>query len=155
VSSPNIPKIKRVPRFIAHIAKSINPIVEIVNRGLVVSTSSVIAEKQADGRIALRLSPQVVANIAAAAPPPSAASPSVLTAAYVSGDGYSGGDLLTAVGGTFTVAFAITVDAVDGVGVPTSWHWDGGYIYTAEPTNPVDFTGGLGTGAQFDLSWDF
>ena len=127
--------------------KTINPVVEVFNKGLVVNSASVIATRLRDGRIRLHLAPSFIASLK----PP--VGPSVTNIVYDAGSGYAAGDILTAVGGTFTIVFTLTIDSVDGSGVPTGWHWAGGYLYTVEPTNPVDFSGGTGTGAQFDLTW--
>jgi hypothetical protein len=144
-----IKKVRGLPPYLAHVARSVNPVVEIVNRGLVVSTSTVIAERISDGRIRLRLRPGAVGI----APPGSPSTASVIQAVYVAGSGYTAGDVLTAIGGIFSIPFTLMLDAVDGMGVPTGWHWGGGYVYITLPTNPVDFSGGTGTGAQFDLTW--
>lgn len=62
---PLIRKIARAPRFQRHIKKAVNPIAEAVARGIVVDTDEVIADTLADGRVRLRLHPNVRARIAA------------------------------------------------------------------------------------------
>jgi hypothetical protein len=147
MGAPRVPKIRGLPRAFEHVAHTVNPIAEIVNKGLVVNSTSVIAERLADGRVALHLSPSFISSLKPIT------APSVTRVVYLAGAGYTAGDVLSADGGTFTVQFTLMIDAVDGTGTPTAWHWGGGYIYTVEPTNPVDFLGGTGSGAQFDLTW--
>jgi len=68
------------------------------------------------------------------------------------GTGYTVGNVLTVVGGTFTVACQVTVTAVSS-GVITSASVTTGGSYTVAPTNPVSVTGGSGSGATFNLSF--
>jgi hypothetical protein len=76
----------------------------------------------------------------------------VTTATITSGGtGYTVGDVLTFVGGTFTLASQVTVSAVSS-GVITGTTTIVGGIYTVAPTNPISVTGGTGTGATFTLN---
>ncbi len=66
------------------------------------------------------------------------------------GSGYNVSDTLTLVGGTFTSASTINVDAVDGGGAITAASvLSPGEGYTTEPTAPTSTTGGTGAGAAF------
>ena len=68
------------------------------------------------------------------------------------GTGYTIGDTLTVVGGTFSPnAATITVSTVS-AGVITSVAISAGGTYTATPTYPASVTGGTGSGATFTLS---
>jgi hypothetical protein len=68
------------------------------------------------------------------------------------GTGYTVGNTLTVVGGTFTVACQVTVTTVSS-GVITGVSVATGGSYTVAPTNPVSVTGGSGSGATFNLSF--
>jgi hypothetical protein len=68
------------------------------------------------------------------------------------GTGYAVGNVLTMVGGTFTVAGTCTVSAVSS-GVITAVTATSTGTYTAAPTNPASVTGGAGTGATFTLNF--
>ena len=68
------------------------------------------------------------------------------------GTGYTVGDVLTAVGGTFTQAFQIQVTTVSS-GVVTAFAISLYGNYTITPTNPVTFTGGTGSGFISNLGW--
>jgi uncharacterized protein YjlB len=76
------------------------------------------------------------------------------------GTGYTAGDTLTLVGGTNTVVAKIKVDTVGGGGditgilIETDVDGDEGN-YTVVPANPVSVTGGTGTSATFNLTWDY
>jgi hypothetical protein len=77
---------------------------------------------------------------------------SVATATITNGGtGYTVGNVLTFVGGTFTVASQITVTSVS-AGVITGISTTIGGIYTVPPTNPISVTGGSGSGATFTLT---
>jgi hypothetical protein len=81
-----------------------------------------------------------------------AISNSVATATITNGGtGYTVGNVLTFVGGTFTVASQITVTSVSS-GVITGISTTIGGIYTVPPTNPISVTGGSGSGATFTLT---
>ena len=73
-----------------------------------------------------------------------------------SGSNYTIGDVLTVVGGTSTTAAQLTVSAVNYIGNGVT---AGGIVvstpgsYTVLPTNPVSVTGGTGTLATFNLTW--
>jgi hypothetical protein len=69
------------------------------------------------------------------------------------GTGYTNGDVLTIVGGTFVSAAAtLTVTAVTS-GVITAVSVSLGATYTTTPSNPVSVTGGTGSGATFNLTY--
>jgi hypothetical protein len=68
------------------------------------------------------------------------------------GTGYTAGDTLTIVGGTFTSASQLTVSTVSS-GVITAVAYLNNGVYTVAPTNPVSVTGGTGTGATFTLGF--
>jgi len=73
------------------------------------------------------------------------------------GTGYNVGNVLTIVGGTFTDQLQVSVTTVSsgvitGVSVITGTFG----IYTQiPPSNPATVTGGTGTGATFNLTWNF
>jgi hypothetical protein len=65
------------------------------------------------------------------------------------GTGYTVGDVLTLVGGTFGTASTITVTTVS-AGVITGVSLaGGGNLYTTVPANPISVTGGTGASATF------
>lgn len=68
------------------------------------------------------------------------------------GTGYSVGDILTPVGGTFAAAASIQVATETGGVVTAVQVLDGGR-YVATPSNPVATTGGTGTGCTLNLSY--
>jgi hypothetical protein len=68
------------------------------------------------------------------------------------GTGYTVGDTLTVIGGTFTTQATYTVATVSG-GVVLTVTRTAGAGYSVLPTNPVSTTGGTGTGATLNLTW--
>jgi hypothetical protein len=68
------------------------------------------------------------------------------------GTGYTAGDVLTVVGGTFSSTSSIRVDTVSG-GVITAATLTNGGTYTVIPSNPASVTGGSGTGATFNVAY--
>ena len=68
------------------------------------------------------------------------------------GTGYTNGDVLTIVGGTFSSVASLTVSSNTG-GVITGLTISSYGSYTALPTNPVSVTGGTGVGATFTIAW--
>jgi hypothetical protein len=68
------------------------------------------------------------------------------------GTGYTVGDVLTAVGGTFSSVITLTVSTVSS-GVITAASVTTSGNYSALPANPVSFTGGTGAGATFNITW--
>ena len=78
-----------------------------------------------------------------------------ITAAVVNsgGTGYSVSDQLTVSGGTFEEAIVLNVDSESG-GVITGVSIVNDGRYTVLPSNPVSVTGGGGSGATFDLTWE-
>lgn len=78
----------------------------------------------------------------------------VITAAVAAGGtGYTVGDILTAVGGTFTTAATFRVDTVSG-GLITGLTLIESGAYTVNPSSPVATTGGTGTGATVTVTFD-
>lgn len=77
------------------------------------------------------------------------------TAAVVNagGSGYAVNDVLTVSGGTSTIAVELVVTGVSSGAVTTVRISQSG-AYTSIPTNPVSVTGGGGTGATFDLTFN-
>jgi hypothetical protein len=73
----------------------------------------------------------------------------VLTAG---GTGYAVNDVLTVAGGTAFTTSTLTVTSVSG-GVITAVSVSRAGAYTVLPASPVAVTGGLGTGARFNLTW--
>jgi lysophospholipase L1-like esterase len=70
------------------------------------------------------------------------------------GDGYAVGDNLTPVGGESDFTGRLRVTAVDDDGVITAAAVQTAGVYSVQPGNPVEVTGGDGTGAQFNLGWN-
>ena len=68
------------------------------------------------------------------------------------GTGYTVGDVLTLVGGTFSSAATLTVSTVS-TGVVTGVTVSNFGTYTVLPTNPISVTGGTGSGATFSPTW--
>lgn len=68
------------------------------------------------------------------------------------GTSYVAGDVLQATGGAGPIPVEITVDTVT-AGVITTFTITNAGSYTSIPANPVSFTGGSGTGAQFDITF--
>jgi len=69
------------------------------------------------------------------------------------GTGYTVGDVLTIVGGTFASTAATLTVATVSSGVITAVTVSLASTYTATPTNPVSVTGGTGSGATFNLTY--
>jgi hypothetical protein len=67
------------------------------------------------------------------------------------GSGYTNGDVLTLVGGTFSTSAQVTVTVVAGLITEIVVSRLGSY--TVLPANAVSVTGGTGTGARFYLQW--
>lgn len=70
----------------------------------------------------------------------------------VAGTGYTLNDKVTVVGGTFTTATVVNVDAVSG-GVPTSVSVYSAGEYSTTPSNPVSSSGGTGSGLTLTVTW--
>jgi hypothetical protein len=68
------------------------------------------------------------------------------------GTGYTVGDTLTFVGGTFTTVATVVVSTVSS-GVITAVTNSATGVYSVIPSNPISITGGTGTGATFNASW--
>jgi hypothetical protein len=77
------------------------------------------------------------------------------TAAAVNagGTGYAVDDVLTVSGGTKTISVELVVTAVSGTAV-TAVRISQSGAYTSTPSNPVSVTGGGGSSATFDLTWN-
>jgi hypothetical protein len=72
------------------------------------------------------------------------------------GTGYVVGNTLTVVGGTFSVAAQLRVDAIDGGGGVTAASFvNTAGAYSVLPTNPASVTGGAGSGATFNITQYF
>jgi hypothetical protein len=72
------------------------------------------------------------------------------------GSGYVVGNTLTVVGGTFSTAAQLRVDAVDGGGAVTATSFvNTAGAYSVLPANPVSVTGGAGSGATFNITQYF
>lgn len=70
------------------------------------------------------------------------------------GTGYAVGNYLTIAGGVADTAGVVYVTGVNSEGGITSVAVTRPGIYTATPTNPVDVTGGAGSGAKLTLSYN-
>jgi len=80
------------------------------------------------------------------------AATAVSAAVAAGGTGYTVGDVLTAVGGVFTIPVEVTVSTVSS-GVVTGVSISNTGRYTTTPTNPVAFTGGAGNGATANVTF--
>jgi hypothetical protein len=87
--------------------------------------------------------------------PQTSPSPVGLTTAtpFSIGSGYSVNDILTVVGGTFSIAAQIKVEGVNGSGGITAVQIYLPGSYPAPPTSPVSVAGGTGTNATFNMSF--
>lgn len=70
------------------------------------------------------------------------------------GSGYTVNDIVTVSGGTFTTPARIFISSVNGGGTVLTYAVEDPGQYSVNPTNPVSVTGGSGTGATFNLSFD-
>ena len=78
-----------------------------------------------------------------------------VTAAVVAGGtGYAVGNTLTVVGGLGQLDTELTVTTIGGGGVITGVSISNAGQYTEIPTNPVSVTGGAGSAATFNLTFD-
>jgi hypothetical protein len=73
------------------------------------------------------------------------------TAVATGGTGYTNGDTITLVGGTFTTAATATVTASGGV--VSAITIVGAGTYQVLPSNPISVTGGTGTGLTLNANW--
>jgi hypothetical protein len=64
------------------------------------------------------------------------------------GSGYTAGDVVTMLGGTCSVIPQITIDTVDGSGVPLTWHQSKQGVCLPWPLNGWSTSGGTGTGTK-------
>lgn len=79
---------------------------------------------------------------------------SVATAAILAGGaGYTVGDILTGVGGTFSYAPTFRVTTIGGGGAITGLVLATAGAYTATPSSPLATTGGTGTGATVTVTF--
>ena len=69
------------------------------------------------------------------------------------GTGYAAGDVLTIVGGEFTIPVEITVDTVNGSGAILTASISNAGSYALTPENPVSVTGGAGSAATFTITF--
>lgn len=68
------------------------------------------------------------------------------------GTGYTAGDIVTVVGGTFTEATTVTIDTVSG-GVPQTVSINTAGEYSTTPSNPASTSGGTGSGLTLTMTW--
>jgi hypothetical protein len=78
----------------------------------------------------------------------------VSVAVNAAGAGYAVGNTLTVVGGLGQIDTELTVSTVDGSGGITGITISNAGQYSEIPTNPVSVTGGAGSAATFDLTFD-
>jgi hypothetical protein len=78
----------------------------------------------------------------------------VSAAVVAGGTGYAVGNTLTVVGGIGQIDTELTVSTVGGGGVITGVTISNAGQYTEIPTNPVSVTGGAGSAATFNLTFD-
>jgi hypothetical protein len=73
---------------------------------------------------------------------------------FAGGTGYTAGNTLTVVGGLGQISTELTVSTVGAGGVITAVTVTNAGQYTEIPVNPVSVTGGSGSAATFDLTFD-
>jgi hypothetical protein len=73
---------------------------------------------------------------------------------FAGGTGYTVGDTLTLVGGLGQISTELTVSTVGGSGAITGVTITNAGQYTEIPVNPVSVTGGSGSAATFDMTFD-
>ena len=73
---------------------------------------------------------------------------------FAGGTGYTVGDTLTLVGGLGQISTELTVSTVGGGGAITAVTITNAGQYTEIPVNPVSVTGGSGSAATFDITFD-
>ncbi len=73
---------------------------------------------------------------------------------FAGGTGYTVGDTLTLVGGLGQISTELTVSTVGGSGAITAVTITNAGQYTEIPVNPVSVTGGSGSAATFDMTFD-
>jgi hypothetical protein len=78
----------------------------------------------------------------------------VSVAINAAGTGYVAGNTLTVVGGIGQIATELTVSTVDGTGGITGVTITNAGQYSTTPTNPVSVTGGAGSAATFNVTFD-
>ena len=78
----------------------------------------------------------------------------VSVAVNAAGTGYVAGNTLTVVGGLGQIDTELTVSTVNGSGGVTGVTISNAGQYTETPTNPVSVTGGAGSAATFNLTFD-
>ena len=69
------------------------------------------------------------------------------------GTGYVAGNTLTVVGGEYSIPTEITVDTVNGSGTILTVSISNAGRYALSPVNPVNVTGGAGSGATFNITF--
>ena len=78
----------------------------------------------------------------------------VTVAVAAGGTGYTVGDTLTVVGGLGQIDTELTVSTVSGAGAVTGVTISNAGQYATAPSNPVSVTGGTGSAATFNLTFD-
>lgn len=78
----------------------------------------------------------------------------VTAAVAAGGTGYTVGDTLTVVGGLGQIDTELTVSTVSGAGAVTGVTISNAGQYATAPSNPVSVTGGTGSAATFNLTFD-
>jgi hypothetical protein len=78
----------------------------------------------------------------------------VAAAVVAGGTGYAVGNTLTVVGGLGQIDTELTVSTIGGGGVITGVTISNAGQYSETPTNPVSVTGGAGSAATFNLTFD-
>src|SRR5205814_5914153 len=74
-------------------------------------------------------------------------------AIFAAGSGYKKNDTLTVVGGTFVFPTKLKVLSVNGSGAILTFTTTSGAYSSSTPGNPVVVSGGTGTGAKFNLTF--
>lgn len=77
-----------------------------------------------------------------------------VTAISAAGTDYTVNDIVTVVGGSFTVAATVKITAVSG-GVPTAVTVNSGGEYISTPSNPASTSGGSGSGLTLTMTWAY
>jgi hypothetical protein len=128
--------------------------VNISNGGTVTAITRTAAGTFYTSLPTLTISPPTTAGGVQATATPQMAGQTVTVQA--AGTGYVVGNTLTVVGGTFSVAAQLRVDAIDGGGGVTAASFvNTAGAYSVLPTNPASVTGGAGSGATFNITQYF
>jgi phosphotransferase system HPr-like phosphotransfer protein len=128
--------------------------VNISNGGTVTAITRTAAGTFYTSLPTLTISPPTTAGGVQATATPQMAGQTVTVQA--AGTGYVVGNTLTVVGGTFSVAAQLRVDAINGSGGVTATSFvNTAGAYSVLPTNPASVTGGAGSGATFNITQYF